>query len=143
MPDEIPTPRINFRTVRFSFKYGMRPLHMAAQHGHRDAVKMLINAGANVSAVNKVYKLIFFNYRFDSLSILCQDKFKVISWGWRVRKLFAKSVHTSVHARLAHDVAITVRGGEEFVSRVSMRVKILPSDENFVETRWREIRTYT
>lgn len=27
---------------------------MAAQHGHRDAVKMLINAGASVSAVNKV-----------------------------------------------------------------------------------------
>ncbi|XP_076179940.1 uncharacterized protein LOC143153061 isoform X6 [Ptiloglossa arizonensis] len=34
-------------------KFGMRPLHMAAWYGHRDAVKMLINAGANVSAVNK------------------------------------------------------------------------------------------
>ncbi|OAD61080.1 Ankyrin repeat and death domain-containing protein 1A [Eufriesea mexicana] len=33
--------------------FGMRPLHMAARYGHRDAVKMLINAGANVSAVNK------------------------------------------------------------------------------------------
>jgi ankyrin repeat protein len=29
---------------------------MAAQHGHQDAVKMLINAGANVSAVNKVFQ---------------------------------------------------------------------------------------
>ncbi|KOX69279.1 Ankyrin repeat and death domain-containing protein 1A [Melipona quadrifasciata] len=33
--------------------FGMRPLHMAARYGHRDAVKMLINAGASVSAVNK------------------------------------------------------------------------------------------
>jgi len=32
---------------------------MAAQHGHQDAVKMLINAGANVSAVNKVLQSSF------------------------------------------------------------------------------------
>ncbi|PBC28819.1 Ankyrin repeat and death domain-containing protein [Apis cerana cerana] len=44
---------INKHTI---FVFGMRPLHMAARYGHRDAVKMLINAGANVSAVNKVDK---------------------------------------------------------------------------------------
>jgi len=35
-------------------RYGMRALLMAAWHGHRDAVEMLINAGASVLAVNKV-----------------------------------------------------------------------------------------
>ncbi|XP_052131718.1 myotrophin-like [Frankliniella occidentalis] len=35
-------------------KYGMRPLLMAAWHGHSDAAKMLINCGASVNAVNKV-----------------------------------------------------------------------------------------
>ena len=34
----------------------MRPLHMAAWYGHQDAVKMLINAGADVLALNKVRK---------------------------------------------------------------------------------------
>ncbi|KAJ8884504.1 hypothetical protein PR048_016361 [Dryococelus australis] len=32
----------------------MRPLMMAAWHGHKDAVEMLINCGANVAAVNKI-----------------------------------------------------------------------------------------
>ena len=32
----------------------MRPLHMAAWYGHQEAVRMLINAGASVAAVNKV-----------------------------------------------------------------------------------------
>ena len=35
-------------------QYGMRPILMAAWHGHKDAVQMLINCGANVAAVNKV-----------------------------------------------------------------------------------------
>lgn len=35
-------------------RYGMRALLMAAWHGHRDAVEMLINCGASVLAVNKV-----------------------------------------------------------------------------------------
>ncbi|KAL1117602.1 hypothetical protein AAG570_003917 [Ranatra chinensis] len=34
-------------------KYGMRPLLMAAWHGHRDAVRLLITCGANVHAVNR------------------------------------------------------------------------------------------
>jgi len=40
------------------FQYGMRPILMAAWHGHTDAVQMLINYGASVNTINKV--------RFDS-----------------------------------------------------------------------------
>lgn len=35
-------------------QYGMRPLLMAAWHGHTDAVRLLINCGASVVATNKV-----------------------------------------------------------------------------------------
>lgn len=40
-------------------KYGMRPILMAAWHGHKDAVEMLINCGASVMAVNKVKFFLF------------------------------------------------------------------------------------
>lgn len=36
------------------FQYGMRPILMAAWHGHTDAVQMLINYGASVNTINKV-----------------------------------------------------------------------------------------
>lgn len=32
----------------------MRPILMAAWHGHTDAVQMLINYGASVNTINKV-----------------------------------------------------------------------------------------
>ena len=35
-------------------KFGMRPVHMAACYGHRDAVDSLLRAGATVTAVDKV-----------------------------------------------------------------------------------------
>lgn len=46
-------------------KYGMRPILMAAWHGHKDAVEMLINCGASVMAVNKVTMLFFFLVRSE------------------------------------------------------------------------------
>ena len=52
--DSIQTQHNAIKFCLLCFKFGMRPLHMAARYGHRDAVKMLINAGASVSAVNKV-----------------------------------------------------------------------------------------
>lgn len=52
----------------------MRPLLMAAWYGHLDAVKMLITAGAEVSAISKVEnkseKKFFFPYYFIAESIL-------------------------------------------------------------------------
>lgn len=35
-------------------QYGMRPILMAAWHGHKDAVQVLVNAGACTNSVNKV-----------------------------------------------------------------------------------------
>lgn len=35
-------------------KYGMSPILMAAWHGHKDAVQLLIKCGANALVVNKV-----------------------------------------------------------------------------------------
>lgn len=32
----------------------MRPLLMSAWHGHKDAVQVLVNAGASTNSVNKV-----------------------------------------------------------------------------------------
>lgn len=41
-------------------RFGMRPLMIAAYSGHLDLVQMLINNGADVTAVNKV-RLSFFS----------------------------------------------------------------------------------
>ncbi|XP_049791659.1 ankyrin repeat and death domain-containing protein 1A-like isoform X4 [Schistocerca nitens] len=57
-------------------KYGMRPILMAAWHGHRDAVQMLINCGASLVAVNKKqYTLLMCaarNNRVDVLELLLE-----------------------------------------------------------------------
>lgn len=42
----------------------MRPILMAAWHGHTDAVQMLINYGASVNTINKVRTLIFITKYF-------------------------------------------------------------------------------
>lgn len=56
-------------------RYGMRALLMAAWHGHRDAVEMLINCGANVLAANKVPK----KFLHENLEELCLTEIKLKS----------------------------------------------------------------
>lgn len=46
---------------KFWLQYGMRPLLMAAWHGHRDAAQLLINTGACTNAINKVYYTMYSN----------------------------------------------------------------------------------
>lgn len=47
----------------------MRPILMAAWHGHTDAVQMLINYGASVNTVNKVSSN--FNNNISTFRLLC------------------------------------------------------------------------
>lgn len=54
------------------FQYGMRPILMAAWHGHTDAVQMLINYGASVNTINKVrFKSHNNNNNMSTLKYLC------------------------------------------------------------------------
>lgn len=58
----------------------MRPLLMAAWHGHYEAMKLLLDLGACVKSVNKVRKpfIIFFNKEHHNMSVIvCSD---LIQW---------------------------------------------------------------